>query len=106
ARQIAGGSAAVRAQEASLERAVQVARSLVPPAYQARVRYDEPMAQHCSWRAGGRAQVYFSPRDVDELCAFLRALPLAVPVHWVGLGTNLLVREGGVPGVVIATPGA
>lgn len=94
------------AQEASAPHAVQAARSLVPAAFQARVRFDEPMGQHCSWRAGGRAQVYFSPRDAEELSGFLRALPPEVPVHWVGLGTNLLVREGGVQGVVIATPGA
>ncbi len=96
----------MRLQEASGAHAEQAARSLVPTAFQTRVRYDEPMAQHCSWRAGGRAQVYFSPRDAEELCAFLRALPPAVPVYWVGLGTNLLVREGGVQGVVITTPGA
>jgi UDP-N-acetylmuramate dehydrogenase len=75
-------------------------------AFQARVRYDEPMSAHTSWRAGGNAQVYFAPRDADELAAFLRALPAAVPVYWVGLGTNLLVRDGGIRGVVIATPGA
>jgi UDP-N-acetylmuramate dehydrogenase len=75
-------------------------------AFQARVRYDEPMSAHTSWRAGGRAQVYFSPSDAEELAAFLRSLPASVPVYWVGLGTNLLVREGGIRGVVIATPGA
>jgi len=81
-------------------------RPAIERAFQAHVRYDEPMSAHTSWRAGGRAQVYFSPADVDELAAFLRALPASVPVYWVGLGTNLLVREGGIRGVVIATPGA
>ncbi|HEX4024975.1 MAG TPA: UDP-N-acetylmuramate dehydrogenase [Steroidobacteraceae bacterium] len=81
-------------------------RPIIAGAFQARVRYDEPMAAHTSWRAGGRAQVYFSPRDADELAAFLHSLPASVPVYWVGLGTNLLVREGGIRGVVIATPGA
>jgi UDP-N-acetylmuramate dehydrogenase len=79
---------------------------VIASAFQARVRYDEPMSAHTSWRAGGRAQAYFSPRNADELEAFLRALPASVPVYWVGLGTNLLVREGGIRGVVIATPGA
>lgn len=78
----------------------------IPAAYRERVRFDEPMATHCSWHAGGPAQAYYSPRDVEELAGFLRALPLSVPVYWVGLGTNLLVREGGVRGVLIATPGA
>src|SRR6185437_6938788 len=78
----------------------------IPAAYVARVRLDEPMAAHCSWHAGGAAQAYFNPRDVEELAGFLRALPPSVPVYWVGLGTNLLVREGGIRGVVIATAGA
>jgi UDP-N-acetylmuramate dehydrogenase len=78
----------------------------IPAAYAARVRLDEPMAAHCSWHAGGAAQAYFSPRDLEELTGFLRALPPPVPVYWVGLGTNLLVREGGIRGVVIATAGA
>jgi UDP-N-acetylmuramate dehydrogenase len=78
----------------------------IPEAYAERVRFDEPMAAHCSWHAGGMAQAYFMPRDIEELAGFLRALPLSVPVYWVGLGTNLLVREGGIRGVVIATPGA
>ncbi len=64
------------------------------------------MATHCSWHAGGAAQAFFNPRDVEELIGFLRVLPVSVPVYWVGLGTNLLVREGGIRGVVIATPGA
>ncbi|MGH8255378.1 MAG: UDP-N-acetylmuramate dehydrogenase [Steroidobacteraceae bacterium] len=81
-------------------------KPVIPGAFQTRVRYDEPMSAHTSWRAGGRAQVYFSPRDAEELAAFLRSLPASVPVYWVGLGTNLLVREGGIRGVVIATPGA
>lgn len=78
----------------------------IPAAYAARVRLNEPMAAHCSWHAGGAAQAFFNPRDVEELAGFLRALPSSVPVYWVGLGTNLLVREGGIRGVVIATAGA
>ncbi len=74
--------------------------------FNGRVRYDEPMSAHTSWHAGGPADVLFSPRDVDDLAAFLRAVPADVPVYWVGLGSNLLVREGGIRGVVIATPGA
>jgi UDP-N-acetylmuramate dehydrogenase len=64
------------------------------------------MAAHCSWHAGGKAEVLFSPNDAEDLAAFLRELPRSVPVYWIGLGTNLLVREGGIRGVVIATPGA
>jgi len=72
----------------------------------ARVRYEEPLSVHTSWHAGGAAQVWFTPRDVGDLAAFLRALPDEVPVFWIGLGSNLLVRDGGIRGVVIATPGA
>jgi UDP-N-acetylmuramate dehydrogenase len=75
-------------------------------AFNGRVRYDEPMSGHTSWHAGGPADVLFSPRDVEDLSAFLRLVPADVPVYWVGLGSNLLVREGGIRGVVIATPGA
>jgi UDP-N-acetylmuramate dehydrogenase len=74
--------------------------------FNGRVRYDEPMSAHTSWHAGGSADVFFSPRDVDDLAAFLRVVPPDVKLYWVGLGSNLLVREGGIRGVVIATPGA
>jgi UDP-N-acetylmuramate dehydrogenase len=78
----------------------------IPTELQARVRYDEPMSAHTSWRAGGPADVFYSPHDVTDLASLLRALPAEVPVYWVGLGSNLLVRDGGIRGVVIATPGA
>ena len=78
----------------------------VPADFQARVRYDELMSAHTSWRAGGPADVFFMPHDAADLASFLRALPAEVAVYWVGLGSNLLVREGGIRGVVIATPGA
>src|SRR5690349_8719889 len=71
-----------------------------------RVRRGEPLARHTSWHVGGPAEVYFNPRDRAELAAFLRVLEPAVPIHWIGLGSNLLIRDGGLPGVVIATAGA
>jgi len=71
-----------------------------------RVRFDEPLSAHTSWHAGGPADVFFTPRDAEELAAFLRELPADLPVFWMGLGSNLLVRDGGLRGVVIATPGA
>jgi UDP-N-acetylmuramate dehydrogenase len=70
-----------------------------------RVRRDEPMSRHTSWRVGGPADAWFTPRDVEDLSAFLRALPAEVPVTWVGLGSNLLVRDGGIRGVVITVHG-
>lgn len=71
-----------------------------------RVRRDEPMSKHTSWHVGGPADLYFEPRDVEDLAAFLRSLPADVPVSWLGLGSNLLVRDGGIRGAVIATSGA
>jgi UDP-N-acetylmuramate dehydrogenase len=64
------------------------------------------MSRHTSWHVGGPADVYFKPRDRAELAAFLRGLDTSVPIHWVGLGSNLLVRDGGLRGVVISTQGA
>jgi UDP-N-acetylmuramate dehydrogenase len=71
-----------------------------------RVRRDEPMSKHTSWHVGGPAELYFEPRNLEDLAAFLRTLPGDVPVTWLGLGSNLLVRDGGIRGAVIATQGA
>ena len=66
---------------------------------------NEPMSRHTSWRAGGPAEVFFRPASVDDLAQFLAGLDPQVPVFWFGLGSNLLVRDGGLPGVVIAASG-
>ena len=71
-----------------------------------RLRLGEPMSRHTSWHVGGPADLYFEPRDRADLADFLRALPPEVPLHWLGLGSNLLVRDGGLRGAVIATHGA
>jgi UDP-N-acetylmuramate dehydrogenase len=63
----------------------------------------EPMAHHVSWRAGGAARTAYFPADLDDLIAFLRSLPAAEPVLMTGLGSNLLVRDGGLRGTVIFT---
>ena len=64
---------------------------------------DEPMARHTSWRVGGPADLYAEPADEAALAALLASLPKDMPVHFVGLGSNLLVRDGGIRGAVIAT---
>ena len=69
----------------------------------ANVRRNEPMRRHTSWRVGGPADLYLEPESDDELAAFLAALPPDQDVHFVGLGSNLLVRDGGVRGAVIST---
>ena len=71
-----------------------------------RVRLGEPMSRHTSWHAGGPADVFFEPRDAMDLASFLAMLPQQTAVLWVGLGSNLLVRDGGVRGVVVATHAA
>lgn len=65
------------------------------------LKRDEPMARHVSWRAGGPARTFYVPADLDDLAAFLPRLPAAEPILFVGLGSNLLVRDGGWAGTVI-----
>jgi UDP-N-acetylmuramate dehydrogenase len=65
------------------------------------LKRDEPMARHVSWRAGGRAGRFYVPADLDDLAAFLARLPAEEPLLFVGLGSNLLVRDGGWRGTVI-----
>ena len=66
------------------------------------MRFDEPMSRHTSWRVGGPADRFYRPADLDDLSTFLADLDDDVPVFWVGLGSNLLVRDGGIRGVVVA----
>jgi UDP-N-acetylmuramate dehydrogenase len=66
----------------------------------------EPMARHVSWRAGGPASRLYAPADLEDLAQFLRQLPAAEPVLFVGLGSNLLVRDGGYAGTVVLTHSA
>ncbi len=67
-----------------------------------------PLAKHTSWRAGGPADTLYVPADRDDLAAFLRQLPAAEPLTVLGLGSNTLVRDGGVRGTVVVmhNPGA
>jgi UDP-N-acetylmuramate dehydrogenase len=70
------------------------------------LRADEPMAEHVSWRAGGKADRFYMPADVDDLSVFLKGIPKEEPVLFVGLGSNLLVRDGGFRGTVVLTHAA
>jgi len=63
----------------------------------------EPMARHTSWRVGGPAELFCKPESIEQLQAFLAAVPNDLPIYWIGLGSNLLVRDGGIRGAVIAT---
>ncbi|MCP8893816.1 UDP-N-acetylmuramate dehydrogenase [Shinella daejeonensis] len=66
-----------------------------------RLTPDAPMDRVTWFRAGGLAELMFQPHDVDDLTAFLKLVPEDVPLTVVGVGSNLLVRDGGIPGVVI-----
>ena len=64
-------------------------------------RCNESLARHCSWRCGGPADHYFEPADREELVHFLAGHAID-PLFWIGLGSNLLIRDGGLRGTVIA----
>ena len=66
-----------------------------------RVTPNAPMDRVTWFRTGGPAEILYQPADEDDLAAFLRAVPEHVPVMVVGIGSNLLVRDGGIRGVVI-----
>jgi UDP-N-acetylenolpyruvoylglucosamine reductase len=70
------------------------------------MRHDVPMSRHTSWRAGGQAERMYRPADLADLQVFLRQLPQDEPLLAVGLGSNLLVRDGGVRGTVLLMHGA
>ncbi|KPG00018.1 UDP-N-acetylenolpyruvoylglucosamine reductase [Rhodopseudomonas sp. AAP120] len=71
------------------------------PDLRGRILGNETLAPVTWFRVGGAAQVLFTPADADDLCYFLSRLPADIPVMCIGVGSNLIVRDGGVPGVVI-----
>lgn len=64
---------------------------------------DEPMSRHTSWRTGGIADYFYTPANKADLIQLLKQLPAHIPLHWIGLGSNLLVRDAGVPGMMVRT---
>lgn len=77
----------------------QLARRL--PEVRGRIELDKPLAEVTWFRVGGPADVLYSPADEEDLASFLGALDEDIPVQVIGVGSNLLVRDGGIPGVVI-----
>lgn len=71
------------------------------PDLRGRLLPNEPLAPLTWFRVGGPAQLLFTPADEDDLAYFLARLPEEIPVYPVGVGSNLILRDGGVPGVVI-----
>ena len=75
------------------------------PELRGRLSSNQPLAPYTWFRVGGPAQALFSPADEADLAYFLAHLPHEIPVTVIGLGSNLIVRDGGVPGVVIRLGG-
>ena len=75
------------------------------PAARGKLLFDEPLAPFTWFRVGGPAEVLFLPADPEDLGDFLRQLPQGVPVTALGVGSNVIIRDGGVPGVVIRCAG-
>jgi UDP-N-acetylmuramate dehydrogenase len=71
------------------------------PLIRGRYLFDVPLAPVTWFRVGGTAQVTFKPADLEDLCFFLKNKPKDLPLHIIGVGSNLLVRDTGVDGVVI-----
>src|SRR6202012_4871187 len=71
------------------------------PELRGRLLANQSMAELTWFRVGGPAQLLFTPADEDDLAYFLKALPNELPVYVVGVGSNLIVRDGGMPGVVV-----
>ena len=71
------------------------------PELRGRLLANQPLGEFTWFRVGGAAQAFFMPENFDDLAYFLRNLPADIPVTAIGAGSNLIVRDGGVPGVVI-----
>lgn len=76
------------------------------PMLRGRLLRDEPLASHISWRVGGPADRVYVPADLADLRVFLKSLAVDEPLVWLGLGSNVLVRDGGIRGTVVLTSGA
>jgi UDP-N-acetylmuramate dehydrogenase len=71
------------------------------PELRGRLLANQSLAELTWFRVGGPAQVFYIPEDENDLAYFLRNLPIEIPVYVIGAGSNLIVRDGGVPGVII-----
>jgi UDP-N-acetylmuramate dehydrogenase len=69
------------------------------------LKENEALSRHTSWRVGGKVNCFYQPADIDDLCLFLSCLPVDEKLYWLGLGSNLLVRDAGFDGTIICTSG-
>lgn len=84
---------------------MEAAQHMTLPQLKGELRYDEPMSKHVSWRAGGNARCYFKPADIEDIATLLASLPDDEEILWMGLGSNLLIRDAGFNGTVFAMQG-
>jgi UDP-N-acetylmuramate dehydrogenase len=75
------------------------------PALRGELLHQEPLARYTTWRVGGPARAFYRPADAQDLALFLQGLAADEALLWLGLGSNLLIRDGGFPGTVIALQG-
>src|SRR4029078_2287388 len=71
-----------------------------------RLMRNASLAAYNSWRVGGFAEMIYIPADLSDLAIFLQQQPTDMPIFWLGLGSNVLIRDGGMEGIVIVTQGA
>lgn len=76
-----------------------------PPCMHGELLIGQSLSQYTSWRVGGNADRIFRPRDIKGLIGFIRGLPESEPLYWLGMGSNLLIRDQGIRGTVINTRG-
>jgi UDP-N-acetylmuramate dehydrogenase len=79
------------------------APALLMDQHRGELRIDEPLSRHTAWGIGGPAKRFYRPAGLADLAEFLKSLPGDEPIFWLGLGSNVLVRDRGIEGTVIAT---
>jgi UDP-N-acetylmuramate dehydrogenase len=74
--------------------------------YRGRLMINEPLSKHTTWRVGGVADRFYTPADEQDLADFISSMSADEPLFWLGLGSNLLIRDGGLRGTVISLQGS
>lgn len=77
-----------------------------PISIRGQLSYNASLAEYNSWRVGGAADILYIPADANDIACFMQQLPKDTPLLWLGLGSNILIRDGGVEGAVLVTQGA
>lgn len=71
--------------------------------YTGQLQSQVKLARYCTWRVGGPAEYLFNATDREDLIHFIKHPPIRAPLTWLGLGSNVLIRDGGIPGIVMLT---